>query len=442
MIFGSLYIRLPLVLLTLGNIIVFVLGFPIPILYYVGLLYFVGLFSLTLLEIMLLFSVKKGMAAERIVAEKLSNGDYNEVQVNIESRYKFAVSAKIIDEPPVQFQERSNDLSLSIPAGATEGFLYYVRPVRRGKYRFGQCNVFVKVFIGLISRRYQLIDNQTVNVYPSIIQLQTFEFMAISNRLQEIGIKKIRRVGQNNEFDQIRDYVRGDDVRKINWKATARRQSLMVNQYQDEKSQHVYCVIDMGRSMKMPFEGLSLLDYAINSSLVFSNIALRKSDAAGVISFNHKTDTLLKSTRTGGQMNKIQEALFNLNTGFYESDYGNLYQNIRYHVHQRSLLVLFTNFESLVALKRQIKYLRQINKNHLLVVVFFENTELNQFTEKKIENTLDVYQQVLAEKTQYEKKLIHTELRRHGIQSVFTSPDNLTVDVINKYMELKSRNMI
>ena len=164
---------------------------------------------------------------------------------------------------------------------------YFLRPVKRGEYSFGAVNVFASSPIGLVSRRYQFSQNKMVPVYPSYIQMRKYELLAISNRLTDTGIKKIRRVGQHTEFERIREYVPGDDYRTINWKASARKSHLMVNNYQDERSQQVYALIDKGRAMQMPFNGMSLLDYAINASLVISNIAIKKSDKAVLITFQH-----------------------------------------------------------------------------------------------------------------------------------------------------------
>jgi uncharacterized protein (DUF58 family) len=271
--------------------------------------------------------------------------------------------------------------------------------------------------------------------------MRKYELLAISNRLTEAGIKKIRRVGNNSEFDQIKDYVAGDDIRTINWKATARRRKLMTNQYQDERSQAVYSVVDMGRVMRMPFEGLSLLDYAINASLVISNIAMIKSDRAGIITFSNKVQTILPAFRKAGHLSRILEVLYNQKTGYQESDYENLYINLRAKVNQRSLVLLYTNFETLQAMQRQLKYLRRIAKDHLLVVIFFENTELRQLLDKKASRTEDIYNKAIAEKFAYEKRLIVRELEKYGIQSILTAPKNLSVNTINKYLEIKARGL-
>jgi uncharacterized protein (DUF58 family) len=149
---------------------------------------------------------------------------------------------------------------------------YPLRPVSRGVYAFGCTNVFLRSELKLIERRLRFGKKEEVAVYPSIIQMRKYELRAMRQIANEAGIKKMRRIGHSYEFEQIKNYVQGDDFRSINWKASGRRASLMVNQYEDEKSQQVYCIIDKSRAMRMPFEGLSLMDYAINTSLAISNI--------------------------------------------------------------------------------------------------------------------------------------------------------------------------
>jgi uncharacterized protein (DUF58 family) len=244
------------------------------------------------------------------------------------------------------------------------------------------------------------------------------------------------------EFEQIRDYVVGDDIRTINWKATARKGNYMVNEFVEEKSQPVYCVIDKGRAMKMPFNGLSLLDYAINATLVVSSIAIYKQDKAGLITISEKMGAMLKADRKAGQMHAMLELLYRQKTRYLEANYETLYANINRKVNQRSLMLLFTNFESLNAMRRVLPYLRNIAKDHLLVVVFFENTEIKTLLDRRVKNTEDVYIKTIAEKFAYEKRQIVKELQMHGIHSLLTPPDMLTVNTLNKYLEIKARGML
>lgn len=393
-------------------------------------------------DLILLWSRRKGIFARREMMEKLSNGDLNNVNIHLENKYPFPVFLSIIDELPFQFQARELSFKAILAPFAAKRLTYRVRPVKRGEYTFGAVNVFVSSVLGLLQRRYKFDQDMMVPVYPSFIQMRRYELLAISNRLTEAGIKKIRRMGQNMEFDQIKEYVAGDDPRRVNWKATARRNRIMVNTYQDEKSQQVYSLIDMGRAMQMPFEELTLLDYAINASLVISNIAMLKYDKAGIITFSHRVHKTLAAERKGLQMHKIMELLFGAKTGFLEPDYGKLYANVKQRITQRSLLLLFTNFETLSSMQRQLQFLRRMAKDHLLVVIFFENTELRSFLDKTPHSMQEIYYQTVAEKFTYEKKLIVKELEKYGIHAVYTAPQNLTVNTINKYLELKARGLI
>jgi uncharacterized protein (DUF58 family) len=382
------------------------------------------------------------LEAQRQIPDKLSNGDDNTIGIKVTNNFPFSITTQLIDEIPFQFQKRDFIHTVKLKALSTENFEYKLRPTTRGEYLFGKLNIYAKTPINLSSRRFIFCENVTVSTYPSFIQLRKYDVMAFSNNLIEFGLKRIRRIGHTMEFEQIKDYVQGDDIRTINWKATSKKNALMVNQYQDEKSQPVYQVIDNGRSMQMPFNGLSLLDYAINSTLALSNIILKKQDKAGMFTFSKKTTNYVAAERKAGQMHKLMESLYRIDTDFMESDFSRLYVDIKQAVTQRSLIMLYTNFETLDALRRQMVFLKEIAKSHLLIILFFDNTELNRITNDKARNVQEVYDKVIAEKFAFEKRLIIRELQKHGIQSILTQPENLTMDTINKYLELKARGMI
>jgi uncharacterized protein (DUF58 family) len=425
-----------------AEVFLFVLGFMVPVLFAIARVGLLAFGLLLAIDILLVYRTREGIRAVRETPEKFSNGDDNEIRIHIESFYPFAARVTVIDELPFQFQKRDAEYTLALDAGTSRIVAYTVRPVERGEYHFGSVNIFASAPIGLVKRRYRFAGDRMVPVYPSYLQMRRYELLAITNRLAEAGIKKIRRVGQTMEFDQIRNYVRGDDYRTINWKATARANDFMVNQYQDEKSQQVYSIVDKGRVMKMPFEGMTLLDYAINTSLVISNIALLKGDKAGLITFAEKVGTVLPADRRRVQMQKIMEVLYNQRTNFLESNYESLYANIRHRVTTRSLILLYTNFETQSALDRQLPFLRKIARDHLVVVIFFENTELRTFLETRPDDVEGVYVKTIAEKFAFEKRLIVKELGRYGIHSILTTPSGLTVNTINKYLELKARRLI
>ena len=426
----------------MGIIFLFVVADFFPMLYN-GVWYLLYLLILfTAIDILLLFASNKKVIGIRNMSEKLSNGDENEISIALNNQFTFAVSVKIIDEIPFQFQQRNFEVKRNIKPKAKDDYRYYLRPTERGEYLFGNLNLYVTSPLRLISRRFTYDNNQMVPTYPSYMQLRKYDLMAFSNNLSQYGLKKIRRIGHTMEFEQIKEYVQGDDLRTINWKATAKKNQLMVTQFQDEKSQNVYMVIDKGRVMKMPFNGLSLLDYAINATLVLSNVILKKQDKAGILAFSKKVENRVVAEKRQSQMQLIMENLYNVKTDFFESDFSRLYVDIKKNINQRSLIMLYTNFETLDGLHRQLPYLKGIAKNHLLVVVFFNNTELNELIQKKAENVQEIYDKVIAEKFVFEKRLIVNELRKYGIYSVLTQPDQLTLDTINKYLEIKARGIL
>ena len=397
---------------------------------------------LFIVDSLLLFNQKDAIYSQRILPEKLSNGDENSVKIDIKNNYPFRVDLKIIDEIPFQFQKRDFLIKKTILPQGSSFFEYILIPKERGEYVFGGLNIFAKSPIGLVSRKFVFQKEASLPSYPSFVHLRKYELMALQNEFLLGGIKKIRKLGHTMEFEQIRDYVQGDDIRSINWKATSKANKLMVNQYQDEKSQRIYMLIDKGRTMQMPFKGLSLLDYSINAVMALSHIILKKSDRAGMMTFSQKTENKVQAEQKSGQLKKISEALYNIKTNFYESDFSRLYQDVKTTISQRSLVLLFTNFETLDAVNRQMKYLRGIARNHLLVVIFFKNSELNDLMNKKPENIQEVYDEIIAEKLEFEKKLIIQELRKYGIFTVYTLPENLNIEVINKYLEIKARGIL
>lgn len=440
--FQSLFLTPRLFGILTVNIVLFVVGHFVPIVFPIAQ----GLLGLSvasmLMDIAVLYRVRRGIKGVRHVPEKLSNGDENGIEIYLANYYNFPIQIQVVDEVPIQFQLRNTQFNGKLISGGNTSLSYNLRPTRRGEYSFGSLNVFVSSPLGLARRRFKFAKEKTVPCYPSYLQMRKYELMAASNRLHELGVKRLRRIGHSMEFEQIRQYVVGDDYRTINWKASARTGEVMVNQFTDEKSQPVYCIIDKGRMMKMPFKGLSLLDYAINASLVITNIALYKQDKAGLITFSEKMGVHLKASRNATQMKTITELLFNQKSRYLESNFEILYANIRRKLGQRSLLLLFTNFDSISSMRRQLPYLRRLNRSHLLVVVFFENTELRELTQFKAQKTEEIYLQTVAEKFAFEKRQIIRELHLHGIQSILSAPENLTVNTLNKYLELKARGLI
>jgi uncharacterized protein (DUF58 family) len=419
----------------------FVLGFFVPIFFEISKVLLFMLFILTFIDISILYQTKNGIQIDRYLPERLSNGDENKISIAIKNNHPFVAYLSLIEELPFQFQKRDFIFEQQLKKNEEKTIHYNLTPKERGVYLFGNVNVYANSALKLATKKYVLGEEKELKCYPSFLRLREFDIKAFNNTSMSYGTKKVRRIGHSLEFEQIKEYVSGDDIRTLNWKATAKRNQLMVNQYVEEKSQSVYAIIDKGRAMQMQFKGLSLLDYAVNATLAISNVILRKQDKAGMLSFSTKLEDWVVAERRNSQMSLISEALHNIKTNFSEPDFSTLYSVVKRKITQRSLLILFTNFETIDGLNRQLPYLRALAKNHLVLVVFFKNTELDTLIDSKAETIQEVYDSVIAEKFMYEKKRIVNELKKYGIQSVLTKPEDLTGASINKYLELKSRGL-
>lgn len=437
----GLYIGNLFYYVLLGMASVYVLSFYVEWLRAVATVLMWIWVALMIWDLIFLFFPTNKIKIVRQYPEKLSNGDANPFSLLLNSSYPLTVVAKVLEELPIQLQVRDNEHHLKLSPQEERQIDYELRPKQRGIYAFGFCNVLVK-HLGFFARKFVLREPYNVPCYPSFIQMRKYQLLATTDRLIELGIKRIRRIGSTMEFDHIREYVRGDEYRHMNWKASAKHNKLMVNQYQEEKSQPIYSLIDTGRAMRMPFAGMTLLDYAINSTLVLSNAAILKQDRAGMLTFSAEIGNHIPAEKNNNQMRKISDMLYSVQTAFKETEFGNLYAFSRKYINKRSLLFIYTNFETLDAMNRQLPYLRMLNKSHVVVVVVFKNTELIALAKQPAHTTLATYNKIIAEKFVYEKNLIIQELNRQGLQTIYTTPEDLSINSINKYLEIKARGLI
>jgi len=440
-IFKGIYLTYWFFILLVSIAFVFIFAFIFPFLFIIAQGVLALFVALVLIETILIFLTKKPINANRVTLNPLSLGDDNLVKINVESNFKFPVRLDVYDNAPYQLQIRGLHYTFFLSPEQKKTIEYNIQPKERGVFTFGNLYVYASSLLHLIQRKIVVSSAIDIAVHPSVLLMKKMELKVFAKTANS-GIKKIRRLGNNNEFEQIKNYTQGDDFRTINWKATSRRNELMVNQYQDERSQNVYSIIDKSRSMRMPFNQLSLLDYSINSALAFSNIIIKNGDKVGLMTYANKLGSKLKAEKNGSQLRKIMNLLYNQKTKFLEANFDLLYQGIRMHIKGRSLIMLYTNIETEYSLQRILPLLKKINQKHLLVVVFFENNEITTKAKLDPKNVSEIYLKTFAEKYHMDKKKIALELRKSGIQTILTNPEKLSIDTINKYLEIKSRGLI
>ncbi len=431
-----LHRRRPLIALA-SIVLVLAFGFVWTPLLWLGQ-FGLGAFAIALVADAFLLA-RADLSVSRELDERLSIGDENPGVWTIRSTADLDVS--LVDEWPVEVDAFGAPDDVTIGAGETTRIGFVVRPTRRGRLGFGTVRVFARTRIGLLERRFSGTAGFESTVYPAFLAMRRYELMAATQHLDLIGVKRIRRPGASTTFEHVRDYVVGDDIRSVNWKATARRGDLMVNQYQEERAQPIYSLVDLGRTMALPFDGLSLLDHSLNAALVLSAIALRRHDHAGVMTFGKTPQQVVGASARPGQMNTILEALYDAEPSEGESDVEALYYHVRRTVKRRSLLLVFSNFETRSALRRQRNALVAMARQHVVLCVFFRNPLLRDVG-SQMEGLDRVYAQTIAAHVAMEKEQMATELRRAGVGTLLTAPEHLSADVLNAYLSLKASGRI
>ena len=423
-------------------VVLFAVSYSYAPLLNAGRVLLISIAVITLLDYILLVRQMSSVHAIREVDSTISLGSKKDIYYKINHNGRLNLICELIDELPVQLQERSCFYRFKLDGHSLVDLHHTIRPTTRGLYQFGSLNLFLSnPYISFCQKKWSIEASTDVRVIPSVDQMRKYEMQVFSQTATLSGIRKMREIGENDEFEHIKSYVQGDNVRSINWKATSRIGQPMVNTYQNSRSQMVYCIIDKGRSMKMPFDGLSLLDYAINTCLAISNIVLKKYDNAGLITFSDKIGSLIIAKSANRQLDKISSKLYNEKTDFKESNYELLFYTLTKKITQRSILLLFTNFENKYDLERNMPFLKSLQRKHLLIVIFFINTELIETSEMKALTKSDIYLKTFALKALVIKEEISRELNIQGIQTILTKPEDLSMNVINKYLEIKAKRM-
>lgn len=397
-----------------------VLGVWIPVLYILARIGVWALAAACIVDAALLMYCK--VEGRRIISDNLDLGEKNIIEHELNVVRGRITSADIIDELPATFRQTD-----PLP-GYTLAY-----PTTRGSFVLGNVYAFIRV-LGLLERRVRVVKKgNRVRVYPAFSKLREKDKQIRSRQIVSLGSHKRQMPSNQTEFQDIREYVVGDDIRTVNWKATARTGKVMVNNYEDERSQHIINIIDCGRIMHRTFNGLTLQDYAVNASLQLSYSALNvEGDCVGLSTYGPAGLRFLPAKSGERQLNSILQQLYALETEYGEGDMEGLCLMLDRKVQRRSLVVLYTDFATLESMGRQLPFLQRISRRHTLVVVSFIDRDLENVSESDFS-----VQGSIASDLMLQKRLICDRLQRQGIHSVLTYPDSLTYSVVNKYLELR-----
>ena len=346
-------------------------------------------------------------------------------------------------KPLVQKSERAfteqRVLTGHVTPGGESVFIYHVRPPRRGDFAFGDLYLRWDSVLGLLRRQARFPAAGPVKVYPNLVDVRKYDLLLRKNRLWELGLRPTRVLGSGNEFERLRDYQPDDEYRRINWKATARRGKPISAEYQTERSQNLLAVLDVGRMMRSPVGDVAKLDYAVNAVLLLAYVAAQRGDRLCLLIFADRPQSWLAPRGGKGQFYRMLELLYAVQAQPVEPDYRVAFNYLAAKQHKRSLALVFTDLTGSLAADALPAQLGLLRRTHLPLLVTIADPTVNRLASQPVTDSATLYERTVAGQLLDERRLILDRLRRQGVLTLDVAADELSVAVINRYVELKGR---
>lgn len=346
------------------------------------------------------------------------------------------------DGLPQEFTADPSEFRLELAPRTRLALRYQAKSSRRGAFRLATIHLRSLSRWGLWQRLFDYPAESTVNVYPDLRQLQSYAVLARQDRLNLIGVRRSRRVGQDNEFERLRDYTPDDDYRHVEWRSTARRGKLTVKQFQQNQSQRVLFLVDCGRMMTNEAAGLSLLDHALNSVLMLSYVALSRGDAVGLLCFSSEIHHYVPPRGGPRQTNRLLHAVFDQFPRLVESRYDMAFRYLRQHANKRSLVVLVTNVIDDVNARQVSQHLKHLTGRHLPLGVFLRDRQIYGPLDDPAPTGEALFRAAAAADLLAWRHQLLTDLSQEGVLLLDVFPEHLTAPLVNRYLDIKARHLL
>lgn len=411
-------------------------------------------YDLFLLALALIDYRRAGKEAQLSVTRHLPRrfmiGEENEVRLHISHRARRQFTLQIKDEYPPDLELRGERLLIVTPQQrsgrnvneAEASATYKLYAAARGDYSFGDIVLRFRAPWGLVVKQVRIPAAAKVKVYPNINEARRHELAAQRNRQLQAGLRRTRLRGQGREFESLRDYVEGDELRHVSWTATARRGRLTMRQYQVERNQSIVVMLDAGRLMTARIEQLSKLDHAINAALAIGYVAASGGDNIGLLVFNRQVVTYLPPHRGHAQLSQMTEALYNVKPQLVEPSYARAFHYLSQNCKRRSLVVILTDLVDRDASAELLVYTAALLPRHLPLIVTIGDKDLRQMVAQQPRVVADVYRQSVAEELLQQREEALARITELGGLALDVPAGQLSLQLVNKYLEVKERGWL
>ncbi|MCL1862487.1 MAG: DUF58 domain-containing protein [Defluviitaleaceae bacterium] len=406
---------------------------------YIAMFIFWNLFLLGLLVLDILITPKKKtLQVRRDDEDVLYFKDENEIVFYVKNTSNFALYVQGKDESMRHFSVLSEEEPDNWLAPREEElFSYTVMPTKRGSFMFRHIYLRYTGVLGLCTKHVRVECPREYKVYPNVRDLGKYRLMLQKKRLMT-GDRAAKDYGIGYEFESLRPYVVGDDYRKINWRATAREHKIIVNQYQVERNQPVYILLDIGRPMSYCVKGYKKLDYAINAALILSDIVNQAGEKVGLMVYDSMVRSHIAPGQGAGHRNLLMETLYHVEDNRSTADVGGAFRVLCEKQKRRSLVFIFTDFELPEEARELVAHIALLKKRHMPIVIFMENESLNSLAEKPIRKgrKFDKVVQTTAVEFRDERRDIFRSLAAMGVPTVESKAEDFALAAVNRYISL------
>ncbi len=444
--------RLALLLLLLPVAISFLTIFVIGSIY-VALVLDVILLVALLVDLQLI-PRKKSFQVSREMAKVFSLGKPQNVELEITNSSNRNCRVEMIDDLPVEFDSDPPSFPLQLKTRSRKQCHARLTSSRRGLFHLA--GIHVKVYSLLrLWRAYYFYPNRSVaHVYPDLKQISEFGLLARTNRLSLLGFRRTRKVGQDNEFERLRDYTRDDNQRHIDWRATARKRKLMVKDFQNNQNQSIIFLVDCGRMLTGISGKISMLDHAFNAMLLMSYVALKQGDSVGLLTFSNCVHRYTPPKTGTRHLNRLLHASFDQHPQYVESRYDEAFVYLNKHCRKRSLVILITNLIDQINANQVEKYLQNLTHRHLPMGVFLRDHDVYDPIDEYLELSVNdrnsndplvrqqLYEAAAASEIARWRHQSINMLTHSGVLMLDVFPEQLTSAIVNRYLEIKARHLL
>jgi len=388
------------------------------------------------------------LEVRRAWEKRPSLGVPGSVAIEIQNTANLTIRARVVDETPAQLRNAPPDLTVLVKARSSAEAKYAVMPAERGDTKLGRIFLRYQSLLGLADRWAVAETQQTIRVLPNLEQARRQTLYLIRSRQVELEKRRKRQRGMGREFDSLREYREGDELRDISWTATARRRHLITRVFQMERSQNVWLVLDAGRLLRAQVreEGdgprFSKLDYAVNAALSLAQVALYCGDRVGVLAYGRKVQQNLYAGRGAPHVRAIVESLAQVRAEAFESDHGRAVKALLNAQKRRSLVVWITDFAETATVPEVIEYAMQLTPRHLVVFAAMGQPDLKALAETTPTMAADMYRHGAALEISQRRDILMRGLRQRGVLALELMPGMLASSLVTQYLDIKERSLI